>query len=99
MFGKREMLERLNELETLVQRLLDYVEGEDRAVRALERRLEQLEEQNSSLFDRLMARDWESFASFRPEESRLADLRTRPYDPAADDTNAGEIMEIKDEAE
>jgi hypothetical protein len=98
MFGKKKVLVRLGELETLVQRVLDYVEGESRAVVALERRLERLEKQNGELFDRLMARDWESFASFRPEESTRHEARFT-YDPAADDVNAGEILEIKDEAE
>jgi len=80
-----------------VERILDMVEGEGRAVVMLEARMKVLEDQNQQLFDRLMAVDWEKYAMFRPDK---ADATYHPMEaPLAEvqlEDNAGEILEIEE---
>uniref|UniRef100_A0A6M3LPT1 Uncharacterized protein n=1 Tax=viral metagenome TaxID=1070528 RepID=A0A6M3LPT1_9ZZZZ len=77
-----------------VQRILDLVEGEDRAVKGLEREIEHLREENKELRDRFMARNFEEYRIYEPAryESEMDQLAL-PED--ADDANAGEILEIE----
>lgn len=80
-----------------VERMLELVEGQGSIVVMLERRVEELEAQNKELFDRLMARDWDSFAT-RPEAWRQQGLQQGQAvpGPLEDLENAGEIMEIEE---
>ena len=84
------------ELREKVQRLLDLVEGEDRAVVALEKQVERLEKQNQDLMDRFMARDFDSYAMVSRMEGEVDDFKELPLDEDAD--NAGEILEISDDS-
>lgn len=88
MFWSRELLDK-------VDRLLDMVEGDGRAVAVLERRLEQVEAQNSQLFDRLMSIDWEKYAMLKPETGEAYMTPERGMDEDEDEANAGEILEIE----
>ena len=85
-------------LET-VERIKDIVEGENRAVKALERLNERLEEQNKELFNKLMARDWESWVSQAAlEQAGTPDIDYKEISPEYDDNNAGEILEMSDDS-
>jgi len=84
------------EMEEKLQRLLDLVEGEDRAVKMLERTCSRLEKQNEDLFDRLMARKFEDYALH--SEGKGLKLETfEELTPDADEGMAGEAMEIRDD--
>lgn len=86
MFGIKEMEEKL-------QRLLDLVEGEDRAVKALERTCSRLEKQNEELFQKLMARNFESYAMAKDiEMGGSGKVEELPFDE--DEGTAGEIVEV-----
>lgn len=89
MFGLRGTLK---EVLVIVTQVRDYVEGDDRAVRMLERRVEALEEQNKQLFDRLMARDWEAYATMKDGSSEELTQRV----PRLTDDLAGDFAEIED---
>jgi len=81
----------VREILVIVSQLRDYIEGDDRTVKVLERRVQELEKQNRELFDRLMSRDWETYASYSTtgveEPSKLRRFS---------DDLAGDIVEIGD---
>jgi len=80
-----------------LDRIIDMLEGEDRAVKALEKRLDQVEDQNQILFDRLMAIDWERYATYKPDPvSERYIPAESPLAPDQDDANAGEMLEIEE---
>ena len=83
----------------ILKRIQDLVEGEDRAVEALEKRCDRLEEQNKELFNRLMSRNWESFATYsrRPGEDAPREEYAE-ITPEADEENAGTAMEMTNDA-
>ena len=86
------------ELLTGVERILDLLEGEDRAVKALERRCDRLEEQNEKLFDKLMSRDWETWVhTMQMQQSGSPDIDYRGLNPEQDEENAGMVLEIKED--
>jgi len=85
-----------DEINEKLQRLLDLVEGEDRAVKALERTCSRLEKQNEDLFNRLMARKFEDYA-LHAEGKNLAMETFKEFDPEEDEAFAGEAMEISDD--
>jgi len=89
-FGKEE--------EGKLQRLLDLVEGEDRAVKALERTCARLEEQNKGLFEKLMSRNWEEWVhTMQMDINKTPDIDYKPLAPDADEAMAGEAMEINND--
>ena len=91
MFENKEIAEKL-------QRLLDLVEGEDRAVKALERQVESLEAQNKALFEKLMSRNWEEWIhTMQMDINKTSYVEYMPLAPDADEAMAGEAMEIKDD--
>ena len=85
-----------DEINEKLQRLLDLVEGEDRAVKALERNLERVEKQNVDLFNRLMARKFEDYAMHSEGKGIVAET-FEELAPEADEGMAGEAMEISDD--
>lgn len=81
------------EFRGILERIRDLVEGEDRAVVRLEKRCDKLEEQNKELFDRLMARNWETYQTYQPtQDIDLGKVSALP--PEQDEDNAGLVMEI-----
>ena len=88
------------ELLNAIERVQDLLDGEDRAVKALERRCDKLEEQNDRLFDKLMSRDWESWIQTKQMlENAEHEERYQPLSPEQDEENAGMALalEIKED--
>ncbi len=88
---------KLEEVEGMLNRAIDLLEGEDRAIKALERRCEKLDEQNEQLFDRLMARDFETYAT-RPQVTDVV-ATSRELALDEDEDNAGLALEIPDDSQ
>ena len=92
LFGK-DIREKLGRLEKLLgdenRRALFLV--------SVEKRVKDLEDQNRQLFDRLMARNFQEFSVFEkdPEDLKVPDRELEEHEK---EDNAGEILEIADEA-
>ena len=94
----RRLRKLFNEQGEILQRVLDLLEGENRAVEELELRCAELSKQNSELFDRLMARDWESFAIYRSaNKDAVKPSGGKPLAPEEDEENAGTFMDVRTE--
>jgi len=88
------------EVLTKLDRVLDLLEGESRAVEALEKRCDRLEEQNEKLFEKLMSRNWETWVqTMQMQQKSTPDVDYQPLRPDQDEENAGMALalEIKED--
>lgn len=93
MFLRKEIIERLEKL----KKLLEDENRQAVLLVTMEKRLTALEKQNERLFDKLMARDFQELMVYKePEPGDEKDVEPIPED--ADEANAGELLEITDEA-
>jgi len=94
MFFRKGIRERLEKLEKLLE------EENRRAlfVVSSEKRVRELERQNRELFDRLMSKNFPEFTTYREEAEAHHLAKFEPLSEDADEQNAGEILEITDEA-
>ncbi len=92
----KKLRDRLDKLEDLLKQTIGFLEGEYRAVTSLERRNTELEKQNKELFDRLMARDLETYATYnlqRASEGLEAENKAS-LAPEEDEDNAGLVLAV-----
>lgn len=82
----------VQELKHMISGLQEVVLRERTLITICKEQISRLEKQNSTLFDRLAARSLPEFKTFViPEEKGL---EPEKYDPAQDEDNAGEIMNV-----
>ena len=93
MFLRKEIVERLTKL----KKLLEDENRQAMLLVTMEKRITELERQNAKLFDRLMARDFQELMVYKEiEPGGEPIVEELPED--ADEANAGELLEITDEA-
>lgn len=80
---ERELGERLKRIEVVLAELLK-----------LETLTTRLEKQNGELFDRLMARNWDQWATSPAVEAKLSGVEAPNYaiEPTQDEANIGETL-------
>ncbi len=93
MFLRKEIIEKLEKL----KKLLEDENRQAMLLVTMEKRLTALEKQNERLFDKLMARDFQELMVYKEPEPGDEQV-TEPIPEDADEANAGEILEISDEA-
>lgn len=83
MFGKKLIVKRLEAIELAIIRLINSMDADQRLL-----------DQNKELMDRLMSRNWESYAAYSPDvHNRLdTDEDIEPDKPIMDEGNVGEIL-------
>lgn len=82
MFGYKKLMEKLSVVERKLERMTNLVNADQR-----------MAEQNERLLDRLMSRNWEAYATYRPDDSKpdkgdTGDILT----PTNDEASIGEIL-------
>ena len=93
MFLRKEIIEKLEKL----KKLLEDENRQAVLLITMEKRITELERQNAKLFDRLMARDFQELMVYKEPESGDKEV-VEPIPEDADEANAGELLEIPDEA-
>ena len=81
-----------------LEKVVDLLVAEKRAVDLLEGEVKRLREENRELFDRLMARDWDGFVL--KQQMGLVGKEMEPWQEElpedADEANAGEVLSIEE---
>lgn len=87
MFGKKLIVKRLEAIELAIIRLINSMDADQRLL-----------DQNKELMDRLMSRNWESYATYSPDvHNRIEAGEDIESDkPIMDEGNAGEILSDED---